>query len=132
MEIRAFCKEDTATLERMHRAQGFQYEFPDLDDPLNFLKIVGEENGCIVNAGIAHLTAEIFFLADNQTGTPRQRFDNLLTMERFGCQVAYQTGGLSDLHLWCPPEIEKAFGRRLLRLGWRRPLWTNYAKDLQG
>jgi hypothetical protein len=104
----------------------------DLDDPLYFLKIVGEENARIVNAGIAHLTAEIFFLADPQAGTPQERYHNFVMLEDFGCKLAYVQGGLSDLHLWCPPPIEKAFGRRLMRLGWRKPLWIDFCKDLTG
>lgn len=132
MLVRFFRPDDLPQLEQMHRAMGFEYELPDLADPLYFIKLVGEENGKIVNAGIAHLTAEIFFLADTKTGTARQRFDNFLTLHEAGCQVAYRRGGLSDLHAWLPPEVARPFGRRLLKLGWKRPLWTSFAKELRG
>ncbi len=109
---------------------GFEYELPNLDDPLFFIKLVGEQDGRIVNAGIAHLTAEIYFLADTKAGTPRQRYSNFLAMHEAGCEVAYRQGGLSDLHCWIPPEVAKPFGRRLLKLGWKKPLWTSFAKEL--
>jgi hypothetical protein len=122
--------DDLYALEELHRAQGFAYEMPDLADPLYFIKLVDEENGKIVTAGIAHLTAEIFFLADTRTGTPRQRFARFLAMEKAGSEAAYRQGGLSDIHAWLPPEIAKPFGRRLLKLGWKRPLWASFAKEL--
>lgn len=130
MQIRFYRPDDLAQLEALHRAQGFEYEMPNLQDPLYFIKLVGEENGRIVNAGIAHLTAEIYFLADMKSGTPQQRYDSFLTMHESFCEVAYRQGGLSDIHAWLPPEIAKPFGRRLMKLGWKRPLWASYAKEL--
>lgn len=130
MTVRFFRQEDLPAIEQMHRAQGLEYELPDLADPLYFIKLVGEQDGKIVNAAVAHLTAEIYFLADNETGTPRQRFDNFLTLHEAGCHAAYHQGGLSDLHAWLPPQVAKPFGRRLMKLGWKRPLWTSFAKEL--
>lgn len=130
MTVRFYRPDDLPQLERIHQAQGFEYEFPDLSDPLYFIKLVGEENGRIVNAGIAHLTAEIYFLADLSSGTPEHRFENFKQLHEAGCETAYRQGGLSDLHCWLPPQVAKPFGRRLLRLGWQRPLWTDYVKEL--
>lgn len=103
---------------------------PNLSDPLYFVKLVGEENGKIVNAGIAHLTAEVYFLADPKAGTPHDRFNNFLTMHESFCEVAYRQGGLSDLHCWIPPQVARPFGRRLMKLGWKKPLWNSFAKEL--
>lgn len=132
MIVRPYSPEDRPELERIHHAQGFEYPFPNLqDDPLFFIKLIGEEDGRIVNAGIAHLTAEIYFMQDMSAGSSRQRFDNFLTMEREGCKAAYHDGGLSDLHAWVPPEIIRPFGRRLTRLGWTAPQWTSIKKELR-
>lgn len=130
MQIRFFRPDDLRQLERIHQAQGFDYEFPDLSDPLYHIKLVGEEDGRIVNAGIAHLTSEIFFLADPNAGNPRHRFENFKQLHEAGCEVAHRQGGLADLHCWVPPEVARAFGRRLRKLGWERPLWTSYVKEL--
>lgn len=130
MIVREYVPEDKPELERLHRAQGLEYQFPDLTDPLFFIKLVGEQDGRIVNAGIAHLTAELFFLADRTAGTPKERYANFVKLHNTGCAVAYHVGGLSDIHAWLPPEVAKPFGRRLLKLGWKRPLWTSFAKDL--
>jgi hypothetical protein len=131
MTIRLYRPEDCAELERMHQAQGFEYEFPNIDaDPLYFLKMVTEKDGKIVNAAVAHLTAEMYFLADPHAGKPQERFSNFVALHESFCEVAYRQGGLSDLHAWIPPQVARPFGRRLKRLGWKRPLWTSYAKEL--
>ena len=130
MMVRHFRPSDLAQIERMYSAMCLDYELPNLDDPLYFIKLVGEQNGKIVNAGIAHLTAEIYFLADPDAGTPRERYENFVALHQAGCETAYRQGGLSDLHAWLPPEVAKPFGRRLMKLGWKRPLWASFAKEL--
>lgn len=130
MTIRLYRPEDRAHLERLHQAQGFEYEFPDVEDQLFFIKMVTEKDGQIVNAAVAHLTAEMYFLADPKAGEPEERFANFVALHESFCETAFRQGGLSDLHAWLPPEIAKPFGRRLKRLGWKRPLWTSYVKEL--
>ncbi len=130
MEIRAFCKEDTATLERMHRAQGFQYEFPDLEDPLWHVKLVCEQDGRIASAAFAHLTSEVYGFFNHDVGTPRERFQGFMALHEAGCRAAWYPGGLSDLHAWLPPQIEKSFGKRLMNLGWKKSLWPCFFKTL--
>lgn len=130
MNVRFMRPDDLAQLEQLHRAQGFDFEFPDLSDPLWHIKIVGEQDGKIVNAAFAHLTAEVYGFFDHTVGTPKERFKNLLTLHEVGCEIGFRTGGLADLHVWLPPQVEKSFGRRLRKLGWQRPLWTSYVKEL--
>lgn len=131
MTVRFYRPSDFADLERMHRDMGIDYPMPNLDDPLYFVKLVGEENGQIVNAAVAHLTAEIFFLADRKAGDPETRFEQFKKLHEAGCYVAREQGGLDDLHAWIPPQVARPFGRRLLGLGWKKPLWTSFAKDLR-
>lgn len=132
MEIRPYKQEDLPELQRIHRAQGFAYPFPNLEDPLFHIKLVGEQDGRIVNAAVARLTAEVFFLMDPSEGTPRDRYHNFVKLHDEGCKAAFYQGGLSDIQCWMPPEIVKPFGRRLARLGWKRPPWTPFYRDLQG
>ena len=131
MQTRFYRPDDLSQIERLYQAQGFAFEMPDFSgDPLWHIKLVGEQDGKIVNAAFAHLTAEVYGFFDQKAGTPRERYRNFLALHEAGCEIAYRTGGLSDLHAWLPPQIEKSFGRRLMKLGWKRPLWTCYAKDL--
>jgi hypothetical protein len=130
MQIRFYRPDDLSQLERFYQAQGFAYEMPNLADPLYFIKMVGEQDGKIVNACVAHLTAELYFLADKKAGNPAQRFSNFLTLHEAFSEVAYRQGGLSDFFCWVPPQVARPFGRRLLKLGWKRPLWPCFAKEL--
>lgn len=145
MPVREYKETDLDTLLAMHRAQGFEYPFPHLRDPLFVSKLVLCEDsprishartcregnrdsveGKIVMAALARLTCEIYLLADPHAGTPRQRYSRLLELHRAG-SADLRARGLADAHAWLPPRIATRFGRRLESLGWLRDDdWTPY------
>ncbi|MHB8413272.1 MAG: hypothetical protein ACYDDI_15190 [Candidatus Acidiferrales bacterium] len=124
----------------MHRAQGFEYPFPDLADPIFVSKLVleGEDStgsrnghGKIMMASLARLTCEMYLLVDPNAGTPRDRYARLLELHRAGA-ADLRARGLDDAHAWLPPPIAQRFGRRLETLGWLRDdAWTPYCKRLR-
>jgi len=116
----------------MHQAQGFDYPFPtDLGDRIFLMKIVLEDGaGTPVMAALVRLTAEVYLLMDPRAGSPRERWDRFLALhavaERDAC-----ARGLADAHAFLPPQVERAFGRRLRKLGWARDPWPAYCKKLE-
>lgn len=149
MVIREYKDADLDALLAMHRAQGFEYPFPHLRDPLFVSKLVVCDDGLadshsqvtggldrnsegkIVMAALARLTCEIYLLADPRAGTPRQRYARLLELHRAGA-ADLRTRGLADAHAWLPPRIATRFGRRLESLGWLRDNeWTPYCLRLR-
>jgi hypothetical protein len=140
MLIREYNEGDLDAIVAMHRAQGFEYPFPDIKDPLFVSKLVvedGEQAGAgnrgkkIVMASLARLTCEMYLLAEPQSGTPRERYERLLALHRAGA-ADLRTRGLDDAHAWLPPPIAKRFGRRLQTLGWiRDDAWTPYCFRLR-
>ena len=151
MTVREYNDADLDALLAMHRAQGFDYPFPDLRDPIFVSKLVlcegsganssasahGEGNcdapkeGRVVMAALARLTCEMYLLADPHAGTPRQRYARLLELHRAGA-ADLRARGLDDVHAWLPPRIAKRFGRRLENLGWLRDnAWTPYCFPLR-
>jgi len=129
--IREYTPADLAVLRRMHAAQGFDYAFPDLANPLFLSKRVLEDDaGRAVMASLVRLTSEVYLLADPQAGTPRDRWRWLLALHEAARREAF-CRGLDDAHCWLPPQVARSFGRRLLRLGWRQPLWTCFARELE-
>jgi hypothetical protein len=134
MVVREYKAEDLAQLQRIHKAQNFPYEFPDLQNPLFLTKIVltdgegAEEKIC--GAALLRLTAEAYLLLDPASGTPRERWQSLLALHETARRDALQRG-LEDVHAWLPPAIAKKFGRRIAKLGWLRDdSWTPYCKRL--
>lgn len=129
MSVRLYSDEDLGALRRMHAKQGFEYEFPNLDDPLFVAKLVIEDcHGEPVMAGLARLTCETYLLMDPGLGSPRERYARLRRLGQAGEEHLLHCG-LVDAHAWLPPEIAKRFGRRLSGLGWMRDdRWTPYCK----
>ena len=131
MLVREYKESDLDALRRMHARQGFDYEFPDLANPLFVSKLVVEDgDGRAVMASLARLTCEMYLLLALGEGKPRERYERLLALHRAGEQDLLARG-LHDAHAWLPPPIAKKFGRRLTALGWvRDDAWTPYCRRL--
>jgi hypothetical protein len=130
MLVREYSESDLPQLRAIHAAQGFDYALPDLSNPLFVTKKVLAQDEAILGAAFLRLTAEAYLLLDPRSGTPRQRWQSLLTLHAAAERDAWQRG-LEDVHAWLPPPIAKNFGKRVTRLGWvRDDTWTPYCKKL--
>jgi len=146
MHIREYAESDLTALHALHTAQGFDYAFPDLRNPLFLTKLVltdeaangagkcsfqnAESGSPIVGAAFLRLTAEAYLLLDLHAGTPQERWHWLLALHAAAERDAWQRG-LEDVHAWLPPPIAHRFGKRITQLGWRRDdAWTPYSKRL--
>jgi hypothetical protein len=134
VKIREYRAADLAALRQMHASQGFDYEFPDLGDPIFVSKLVLEDDaGEPAMAALARLTCEMYLLVNREplranAVSPRERYAQLLALHDAG-QRDLVARGLDDAHAWLPPAIAKRFGRRLTQLGWvRDDAWTPYCK----
>jgi hypothetical protein len=153
MLVREYHNSDLAQLRAIHAAQGFDYALPDLSNPLFVTKLVltryapslvaaqhaapvqgqvqsANSDHSIVGAALLRLTAEAYLLLDPRVGTPRQRWQCLLTLHDATERDAWQRG-LEDVKAWLPPPIAGKFGKRLERLGWiRDDGWRPYCRKL--
>lgn len=144
MHIREYTASDLESLRRLHSAQEMPYQFPDLTNPLFITKLVIERDspgadgrepgdipiasGEIIGAILLRLTSEAYFLLDPHAGTPRDRWQALLTLHEAARSDAARRG-LDDAHAWLPPQVANAFGRRLSRLGWFREPWPSFSRS---
>jgi len=128
MRIRNYRPEDEPALKQMHAAQGFDYAFPDLANPLFVSKLVLEDDdGRSLMAALGRLSCEVYLLAEPKSASPGERFLQMLLMHEAG-RRDLEARGLDDVTCWVPPGIEKSFGRRLERLGWVRDPWPSYSR----
>ena len=137
MLVRPYTDTDFAALRAMHSAQHFGYPLPDPSDPLFLVRmLVEDDEGRAPRsdrgprmAALLRLTAETYLLADPHDGTPRQRWQWLQALHEATRQAAAERG-LADVQAFLPPQVARAFGRRLEKLGWRRDPWPCYTRTL--
>jgi hypothetical protein len=126
---------DAGRLQQMHALQGFHYGLPDLNDPVFVGKWCLEEiersGGQEVKMAImARLTAEIYMLHDPTEGTPQERWLRFIRLHGAG-EANIARMGIREVHAFLPPEVERAFGRRLVGLGWYKEPWNCYTLELR-
>jgi hypothetical protein len=126
MKIRLYKTSDEAALRTMHKAQGFEYEFPDLMGRRMEGVWVAEENGRILAAVAVERIVQTYFLCSPGL-RPRvgaslfQAFESRIVPE-------LSARGYNEANAFLPPSIAERFGRRLERsLGWTRN-WKSWAK----
>ena len=149
MLIREYTPADLDALRALHAAQGFDYAFPDLADPLFVSKLVLEEEPRAVSApsqttqaepcgtapriraaALLRLTCEAYLLLDPRDAAPRERWARIVALQEAASHDAWAKG-LADVHCWVPPRVARRFGRRLESLGWMRDdSWTPFCKKL--
>jgi len=67
--------------------------------------------------------------AQSNRDAPRERWQRLLAMHEAVRRDA-AARGLDDVSAFLPPRVARAFGRRLMRLGWRRDPWACYCRSV--
>ncbi len=138
MHIREYTTGDLDALRQMHSAQGFGYPLPDLDSPMFVSKLVLEDEQETGDSGnssrvkmaiLLRLTAEAYMLHDPASGTPRQRWQRFLALHEAARRDS-AARGLDDVQAFLPPQVARAFGRRLARLGWVRDPWPCFSRKV--
>lgn len=128
--IRRYQPSDLEALKRMHAAQGYDYQFPDVESPLFLSKLVLEEEGRPVMATLARATAEAYLLLDPEEMKPAERWERILHLIGHA-ERDLSWKGMGDVHAFVPPEAA-TFMRALERIGWERDdRFTPYSKILE-
>ena len=102
---------------------------PDLSDPTFALGVVAEDGEAqMALFGKAHL--EMYLMMDPEWSTPRARWQTFLKVhERM--RLAASGMGFDSVTAYIPPQLVKAFGRRLEKLGWGRDQWSSFSFKLR-
>ena len=117
---------DFARLREIARAE---FDLPDLGSSSLLAKRVVESGQQIIAGAAARVMVEALFWIDPQWESPRWRMEafKLLHQEM---RQELKDKGIAEAHAWLPPEIERPFGRRLIQLGWQRPVWKGFFLEI--
>jgi hypothetical protein len=143
----------------LHEQKGFAYPLPPMGGPGFAFGVVGEENGRVEQVAFLTLVPEAYLLANEKFGTPEKRWENLKDIHEAVRLLALRRG-YHAVYCWIPPELsmpcakrlnfwqrlrhawdifwikevhgcEKAFVRRLTKLGWVEDEWRNFVFNIE-
>lgn len=134
--IRHFDFSEIEKAREIHKANGLDERcFPDLEvrtekgdivpNPLFVVKEVFEHEGAPVLMSFLKITSELYLLVDHTVGTPADRWEWLKAFKEHMKVEAWRLG-LDQMSCWIPPEIDKAFSKRLLELGFIKSPYVCY------
>jgi hypothetical protein len=110
-------------LKEIHAKCRYGFEFPDLRGLIGTRVIEDSEMNVVGVAG-AQLEGQIFGIFDPDWGTPGERMGVFAALHRPIAEKLAEKG-IREAYMAIDPKFP-AFGRRLMRLGWKRALWTQY------
>jgi hypothetical protein len=127
--VRKLRESDIPLLKEIHAQSGFSYSFPDLlSDEFVDVEVRTDEHDRPVMAVAARKTVEVYLWVDNRWRTPRWRMAALVEIHE-AARARLAELGFRDLHSWLPPQVAKAFGRRLSRVfGWAPSRWQCWSR----
>lgn len=129
IRIREYSPADLDRLRDIHSRQGIDYPFPNLESPDFIVKAVIENGTGVDTALLLRRTAEVYLLMDREKGTPADRIGRLAILNEAVPPLA-SSRGVSDVFCCVPPQIERAFSRRMIPLGWRKEPWPVYSRRI--
>jgi hypothetical protein len=102
---------------------GSAFDLPDVSAPTMVSRwLLTTDEGRPAMAVLGRATLEMYMLLDKKIGKPEDRYQWLRDLHMI-VQADITNKGYTDGHVWCQSE---RFGRRLMQLGWTRPLWPNF------
>ncbi len=128
--IRQLGEHDTSQIVKIHVANKLPACcLPDAENPAFIVAQCAEIDGKLAMGAFVKVTGELSLILDHSVGTPKQRWSALKAILD-SIEVAAQLKGLEDFAVFVPPDVEKAFGKRLKALGFVKSTWSAYGKVL--
>jgi hypothetical protein len=128
MELRKLCSTDVQAMKRLHASMNLAYELPDPQKAF-FVKLGMFEGSRLVTAVLGRKTSEAYLLIDRNWANPSERWDAVQRLIVASAEQA-KIDGISDTHVWLPPEVEKRFGKRLAEFAFVKAPWNCYTAQL--
>lgn len=127
--IRPLRKSDIPKLREIHRVAGYGFEFPNLKSIIG-AQVILDEEGKVVGFAGAQLEAQVFGIFDPLWGTPGERMRVFADLHR-PIAEKLESKGVKEAYVACDPKFP-AFGRKLMRFGWKKALWPHFWLEIEG
>ncbi|MGH9343307.1 MAG: hypothetical protein ACRD19_06045 [Terriglobia bacterium] len=126
MKVRALEETDIPALQAMHRAAGFDYEFPDFrNGKFEAIAVVADNLGRPLMAAAAERIVQLYLLS-GEFSHPASKLHAIRLLHHALAEML-RAQGYREANAFLPPEIENHFGRRLMKsFGWVKN-WASYA-----
>ena len=131
MIVAEYTGADLERIKTLHRQSRFEYALPDLSDASVFSRHVVRDGTDIAMAAFLKLSAEAYLVCDPSWRNPAWRMEALRQLQEAG-RIDAERQGIASVHAFPAKEVEKHFGRRLQRLGWKLVDSDCYVSEVKG
>jgi len=119
---------DLEIIRAWHEASAFDYPLPDLSSPLMCLLGVAESDGIPVAAAGVRLIGEAYYWQDH-AARPYAKAKAMVELHT-ALEANARQMGLDQVIAWLPPGVAQDFSTRIEKFGWKKSVWSSYAKNL--
>lgn len=131
MQVRELRKSDIPMLLAMHKRSGYAYEFPPITSPMfEVCLVVVDDEDEVIAACLSERIAQLYLICGRfSRPSSGQAAIRMLheTMQPKLAELGYRA-----VDAYLPPDIDRSFGRRLMRsFGWVRNEWRSYSKHFK-
>jgi hypothetical protein len=127
MIVRPVKISDLPTLRNMHAMSGLDYKFPDITGPMMESVLVIESDGVPVAACAAERITQLYLWME-EVDHPAAKLHYVKILHE-ALATELRKKGYTCTEAYIPPQLEKSFGRRLMRnFGWVKswPCFTRH------
>jgi hypothetical protein len=117
---------DIQEIRAIHAKNDLGFELPDFRRKLVVSKVF-TDNDRVVMAAMLRPTTEAYIICDKDWRTPWFRWQVLQELHGMVLEECREQG-IEDTQACLDPNVERAFGRRLLQCGWRRHIGALYSR----
>lgn len=122
MIIRDYISTDRPAIITSISNRAFQFPFPTPEDPDIVIRKVIEDEGLPVGVGLVQVTHQAYMVIDPNWRSPKWRWEALQSLH-VKLSESCDAQRIREVNAWTP---SRAFGRRLLSLGWMRSEYPSY------
>jgi len=129
MTIRQAVPEDYDQILEIYQKLGFDYNLPGFES-FEDIQIICDESGKIQMCLAAKKEISYYLLMDPECNlNPFNKWEYLKMIINNSFETLKKKG-FNMVFCWVPPELEKSFGKRLMKLGGKKFTWPCFGREI--